>query len=74
MFMLKKMADQMREVAKFGAMHVRNEKGQGMVEYALIIGLVAVLLVGALVLLSGGIEGLFDNITGILGDPEGQQE
>jgi len=71
--MLKQMFNQMKEVAKYGAMHVRNEKGQGMVEYALIIGLVAVLLVGALVLLSGGIEGLFDNITGILGDPEGQQ-
>lgn len=71
--MLKQMFNQMKEVAKYGMMHVRNEKGQGMVEYALIIGLVAVLLVGALVLLSGGIEGLFDNITGILGDPEGQQ-
>jgi len=60
--MLKQMFNQMKEVAKYGAMHVRNEKGQGMVEYALIIGLVAVVLVGALVLLSGGISNTFDAI------------
>jgi len=71
--MLKQMFNQLREVAKYGMMHVRNEKGQGMVEYALIIGLVAVLLVGALVLLSGGVQGLFENITDILGSPETQE-
>ena len=65
--MLKQMFNQMREVAKYGAMHVRNEKGQGMVEYALIIGLVAVVLVGALALLTGGIGDLFERIGTALG-------
>lgn len=36
-----------------------EESGQGMVEYALIIALVGVLLVGALGLLRGGISGTF---------------
>lgn len=36
-----------------------EESGQGMVEYALIIAIVGVLLVGALALLRGGIEGTF---------------
>ncbi len=47
---------------------VRSEKGQGMVEYGLIIGLVAVVLVGALTLLagkdgSGGLGKIFATIT-----------
>jgi pilus assembly protein Flp/PilA len=46
---------------------IRNqEEGQGLVEYALIIALVAVLLVGALAGLRGGIEGTFSDITGSL--------
>jgi pilus assembly protein Flp/PilA len=43
-----------------------EESGQGMVEYALIIALVAVLLVAALVLLRGGIEDTFNNATDAL--------
>lgn len=42
---------------------LKNEKGQGMVEYALIIGLVAVLLIGSLQLLQVDIAGLFTSIT-----------
>ncbi len=47
---------------------VRNEKGQGMVEYGLIIGLVAVVLIGALTLLAGkdgssGLGKIFATIT-----------
>jgi len=38
-----------------------EESGQGMVEYALIIALVAVLLVGALVALRGGISDTFND-------------
>jgi pilus assembly protein Flp/PilA len=41
---------------------LNREEGQGMAEYALIIALVAVLLVGALTLLQGGISGVFDDI------------
>lgn len=42
---------------------LKNEKGQGMVEYALIIGLVAVILIGALVAMQGGIQRTFEAIT-----------
>ena len=41
----------------------RNEKGQGMVEYGLIIGLIAIVVVNALVLLGPEIEKIFTNIT-----------
>jgi len=42
---------------------VKDRKGQGMVEYALIIGLVAVLLVGGLTLLKDDIAAAFTKIT-----------
>ena len=37
-----------------------NEEGQGMVEYGLIIALVAVVVIGAIVALSGGITNTFN--------------
>ncbi len=43
-----------------------DESGQGLVEYALIIALVAVVLVGALIALSGGIGNVFTKTTGAL--------
>ena len=39
-----------------------DERGQGLVEYALIIAIVAVLIVGSLIALRGGIEGVFTDI------------
>lgn len=41
----------------------REEKGQALTEYGLIIALVAVVLVGALIAMSGALEGIFDGIT-----------
>ncbi|MDA8235372.1 MAG: Flp family type IVb pilin [Clostridia bacterium] len=41
----------------------KDEEGQGMTEYALIIALVAVLLIGALGLLKDDIEAVFTRIT-----------
>jgi pilus assembly protein Flp/PilA len=44
-----------------------REEGQDLVEYALIIVLVALALVVALTALGGGIEGVFERITTALG-------
>ena len=42
---------------------LRNEKGQGLTEYALIIALVAIVAVAALTLLGGQIDTIFGSIT-----------
>lgn len=44
----------------------REDEGQGMVEYALILVLVSVVAIGALQLLGTSIDGVFDKITGSL--------
>lgn len=49
---------------------VSEESGQGMVEYALIIALIAVLLIAALGAMKGGIANIFGNITNTLENPE----
>lgn len=45
---------------------IQDQKGQGLVEYALIIALVAVVIVGALTLLGTSISGIFNSIAGNL--------
>ncbi len=40
----------------------KDQKGQGLVEYALIIALVSILLVAALTALKDGIAGVFSDI------------
>lgn len=45
----------------------RNETGQSMVEYALILVLVAVVCIGVLLLMGGEIKAIFTNIAGALG-------
>lgn len=40
---------------------VKDEQGQGMTEYGLVLGLIAVAVVGALIALRGHIIDLFDN-------------
>ena len=39
----------------------KDESGQGMVEYALIIALIAIVVIVALTALSGNIKGVFEN-------------
>jgi len=46
---------------------LKNEKGQGMVEYALIIGLIAIVVMGAIMLLTPNITAVFDRIGAALG-------
>lgn len=45
---------------------LKNEKGQGMAEYALIIAVVAILAVGLLAAFRGNIQTAFENIGGDL--------
>ncbi|HHU90921.1 MAG TPA: Flp family type IVb pilin [Clostridiaceae bacterium] len=42
---------------------MKSKKGQGMVEYGLIIGLIAIVVIVALTALGGGLEGIFNTIT-----------
>lgn len=44
----------------------RNERGQGLVEYALIIALVAIVVIAALALLGPSISSIFTRINGNL--------
>jgi pilus assembly protein Flp/PilA len=46
---------------------LRGEEGQGLVEYALIILLVAVAVVGALTALGGALNGLYSQAVSALG-------
>ena len=46
---------------------LRREEGQGLVEYALIILLVSVALVGALTMFGGALSGLYQQIVIALG-------
>jgi pilus assembly protein Flp/PilA len=41
----------------------RDERGQGLLEYALILMLVAIVVVGALILVGVDIDGLFESVT-----------
>ncbi len=43
-----------------------KEEGQGLVEYALILVLIAVVVIGALTLLGGNISALFDSLAGTI--------
>jgi pilus assembly protein Flp/PilA len=48
-------------------MLVNREEGQGLVEYALIIALIAIVLIVTLNLVSGSIQGAFTSISNSLG-------
>lgn len=41
-----------------------NEDGQGMVEYGLILGLIAIVVIAALTATGGSLRGLFTGIAG----------
>lgn len=48
---------------------VKDDEGQGMVEYALLIGLIAIVVIAALVILGPVIAAKFTEITTKLGGP-----
>ncbi len=43
---------------------VKEEEGQALVEYALIIGLISVVAIAALSLISGTVGDMFDSVSG----------
>lgn len=53
-------------VAFLAKRRLRDESGQGLVEYGLIIGLVAIAAIVGLGLLSGGLQKIFQSISGSL--------
>ncbi|WP_244893391.1 Flp family type IVb pilin [Ferroacidibacillus organovorans] len=53
-------------VAYLAKRRLRDESGQGLVEYGLIIGLVAIAAIVGLGLLGKGLGGIFQNISGTL--------
>ncbi len=56
----------MRALLTYLKARFAGTKGQGMVEYGLIIGIVAVILIAALAALGGPLQTLFDNIGDII--------
>jgi Flp pilus assembly pilin Flp len=41
---------------------MRDDRGQGLAEYGLILGLVAILVVAAVLFLSGQLQGILSNV------------
>jgi len=46
---------------------IRSERGQGMVEYALILVLIAVVVIVLLIVLGNQVQNVFCNISGAMG-------
>jgi len=46
---------------------IRNEEGQGLAEYALILALIAIVAIGAVTLLGGNITSILNSIAGGIG-------
>jgi len=46
---------------------LRDRRGQGMIEYAVIIGVVIVMAVALVIVFGGQIEALFNSVTAALG-------
>lgn len=56
----------LRLVTAFQSRFVENEEGAGMVEYALLVALIGILLIGAIALLTGAINGVFTSASDTL--------
>lgn len=51
-------------VTKVAAWQARDEEGQGLAEYGLILALIAIVCIGALTLLGGNIADALNNVAG----------
>ncbi len=56
------MMNMMHMLKVYAKSFIKKEEGQGMVEYALIIALIAIVVIGALVILGPQISALFTKI------------
>ncbi|NLJ56332.1 MAG: Flp family type IVb pilin [Firmicutes bacterium] len=56
---------------KLATRFVKDEDGQGLAEYGLILALIAVAVIGVLALMGDQLEAIFGKITGQLEDPSG---
>jgi pilus assembly protein Flp/PilA len=54
-------------IRRFAARLFSNERGQSMVEYALILVLIAVVVIVVLIILGNQVQNVFCNISGALG-------
>lgn len=52
-------------ISRIGAF-LRDEEGQGMVEYGLIVGLISVMLIGGLIAMKGSLSSIFGTASGEL--------
>jgi pilus assembly protein Flp/PilA len=57
---------EVKSVARFLFLLRRNERGQSMVEYALILVLIAVVVIGTLTIMGGQINNIFHSISNSL--------
>jgi pilus assembly protein Flp/PilA len=55
----------LREIAR--RLPARNDEGATAVEYALLVGLIAVIIISSVTLLGGNIDAMFDDIANQLG-------
>jgi pilus assembly protein Flp/PilA len=54
-------------IRRFVGRLMRSERGQGMVEYALILVLIAVVVIAVLIVLGNQVQNVFCNISGAMG-------
>ncbi|SDF01941.1 Flp family type IVb pilin [Sporolituus thermophilus] len=52
--------------------YLRCQRGQGMVEYGLILALIAVVVIGALMTMGGNLDSMLNNVAGKLSGTTGQ--
>jgi pilus assembly protein Flp/PilA len=57
--------------AVLGRFDERKDRGATAVEYGLLVGLIAVAIIAAVVLLGSQLDALFDKVTGKLATPSG---
>lgn len=57
------MMNMMHMMKVYAKSFIKKEEGQGMVEYALIIALIAIVVIAALILLGPELVNIFNNIT-----------